>query len=97
MQEVFTWLVIAFCLSQSATFSGLNLAVFSLSRLRLEGAAADGSTAAKRVLALRQDANFTLATILWGNVAVNVLLAPRAWCWTHGLGRRGYPGCKSMS
>jgi len=34
------WLGIALCLSQSAMFSGLNLVVFSLSRLRLEAAAA---------------------------------------------------------
>ena len=34
--SVVVWLGIALCLSQSAIFSGLNLAVFSLSRLRLE-------------------------------------------------------------
>jgi CBS domain containing-hemolysin-like protein len=36
MNEIFIWLGIAFCLSQSAMFSGLNLAFFSLTRLRLE-------------------------------------------------------------
>jgi hypothetical protein len=65
---------IAACLLQSATLSGLNLAVFSVSRLRLETAAEAGEPDAVCVLALRRDANFTLATILWGNVAVNVLL-----------------------
>jgi metal transporter CNNM len=74
MNETLTWLGIAFCLSQSATFSGLNLAVFSLSRLRLEAAASAGNPDAVRVLDLRRDANFTLVTILWGNVAINVLL-----------------------
>lgn len=74
MSELFFWLGIALCLSQSAVFSGLNLAVFSLSRLHLEVAAEGGDGGAKRVLALRQDANFTLSTILWGNVAINVLL-----------------------
>lgn len=69
-----TWLGIALCISQSAIFSGLNLAVFSISRLRLEVAAAAGNAAAGRVLALRRNFNFTLATILWGNVCVNVLL-----------------------
>ena len=54
--------------------SGLNLAVFSASRLRLEAAAHTGDRDAARVLQLRRDANFTLATILWGNVSVNVLL-----------------------
>lgn len=68
------WLGIAFCLSQSAIFSGLNLAVFSLSRLRLEAAADAGDARARRVLELRRDANFTLVTILVGNVAINVLL-----------------------
>jgi metal transporter CNNM len=69
-----TWLGIAVCITQSACFSGLNLAVFSLSRLRLEAAAEAGDEDASRVLALRRDANFTLVTILLGNVAINVLL-----------------------
>jgi metal transporter CNNM len=74
VNHLMTWLGIALCLSQSAMFSGLNLAVFSLSRLRLEAAAAGGDANASRVLALRRDANYALTTILWGNVAVNVLL-----------------------
>ena len=74
MDNMLIWLGIAFCITQSATLSGLNLAVFSLSRLRLEVAAEAGDTDAERVLALRRDANFTLVTILWGNVAINVLL-----------------------
>lgn len=56
-------------------FSGLNLAFFSLTRLRLEiEADEDPGGGASRVLALRQDSNFLLATILWGNVGINVLL-----------------------
>lgn len=74
MSDALLWLGILICLSQSATFSGLNLAVFSLSRLRLEAAAEEGDVRARRVLALRRDANFTLVTILWGNIAINVLL-----------------------
>ncbi|MCC7325543.1 MAG: DUF21 domain-containing protein [Burkholderiales bacterium] len=69
-----TWVGVALCLSQSAVFSGLNLAVFSVGRLRLEVAAAGGDAAAARVLTLRRDPNFLLATILWGNVCANVLL-----------------------
>lgn len=69
-----TWIGIALCISQSAAFSGLNLAIFSISRLRLEVKAAGGSVEADRVLALRRNFNFTLATVLWGNVCVNVLL-----------------------
>jgi hypothetical protein len=74
MNDLFIWLGITLCLSQSAMFSGLNLAVFSLSRLRLEAAAEGGDAHARRVLGLRRDANRTLATILWGNVAINVAL-----------------------
>jgi hypothetical protein len=55
-------------------FSGLNLAFFSISRLRLEVEASRGNIAASKVLALRKDSNFVLTTILWGNVGINVLL-----------------------
>lgn len=72
---VLTWLGIAVCLVQSGMFSGLNLAVFSVSRLRLEVEAAGGSTGARRVLEFRRRSNLVLATILWGNVGINVLLA----------------------
>lgn len=67
------WIGIVFCLSQSAMFSGLNLAFFSLSRLDLE-IEANTSARARRVLAMRRDSNFLLTTILWGNVSINVLL-----------------------
>jgi metal transporter CNNM len=70
-----TWIGILLCLSQSAMFSGLNLGLFSLSKLELEVEAHKGNVRAKRLLGLRQDANFALVTILWGNVGVNVLLA----------------------
>jgi hypothetical protein len=74
VSDAIVWLGIGLCLSQSAIFSGLNLAVFSLSRLRLEAAAAVGDPSARRVLAIRRRSNFALAAILWGNVAINVLL-----------------------
>ena len=73
--RAFAWLGIAVCLSQAAMFSGLNLAIFSVSRLRLEVESAGGNSDAQKVLALRQQSNLTLATILWGNVAVTVLFA----------------------
>lgn len=69
-----TWLLILFCITQSALFSGLNLAVFSISRLRLEVEATGGDQSARNVLNLRQNSNFILTTILWGNVGINVLL-----------------------
>jgi len=72
--EVPIWIGIALCISQAGMFSGLNLAIFSVSRLRLEVEAAGGSRDAQRLLELRRDANLTLSTVLWGNVAINVLL-----------------------
>ena len=74
MTDFFTWFGIVFCLSQSAVFSGLNLAYFNMSRLRLEILVANGDPAAASILQLRRDANFLLTTILWGNVGINVLL-----------------------
>src|SRR5210317_601638 len=75
MNELFVWIGIGFCLTQSAMFSGLNLAFFSLTRLRLEIEAESAPSAgANRVLAMRKDSNFLLTTILWGNVGINVLL-----------------------
>ncbi len=58
--ELFVWLGILFCISQSVTFSGLNLAVFRLSRLRLD----IGNEKAAKVITLRNNSNFTLTTIL---------------------------------
>ncbi len=75
MENFFVWFGIAFCLSQSAMFSGLNLAFFSLTRLRLEiEAETSMKSGAKKVLDMRKDSNFLLTTILWGNVGINVLL-----------------------
>ena len=69
------WTGIALCVTQSAVFSGLNLAIFSVSKLRLEVEAASGNLDAINVLDLRVDSNFTLSTIVWGNVVTNVLIA----------------------
>jgi len=85
-EKIATWIGIAFCLTQSAMFSGLNLAFFSVSRLRLEAEAEQGKPEAKRILRLREDANFLLCTILWGNVSVNVLLAMLSGSVLAGIG-----------
>src|SRR5438105_2102057 len=71
---VLTWAGIALCIAQSGMFAGLNLATFSLSRLRLEIEANAGDPDAVKVRELRRDSNLTLATIVWGNVATNVVL-----------------------
>jgi metal transporter CNNM len=84
--DALSWLGIAVCLTQSAMFSGLNLAFFSIGRLRLEAEAEQGSEGAARILALRNDSNFLLCTILWGNVSVNVLLAMLSESLLAGVG-----------
>jgi metal transporter CNNM len=70
-----TWIGICICVVHSAMFSGLNLALFSVTRLRLEVEVTSGNKAAEKVLRLRRDSHFLLTTILWGNVAFNTLLA----------------------
>lgn len=75
MENMIIWMGIVFCLTQSAMFSGLNLAFFSLTRLRLEIESEHANSfGARTVLSMRKDSNFLLTTILWGNVGINVLL-----------------------
>ncbi len=69
-----TWTGIALCVLQSGSFSGLNLALFGVSALRLQAEAGAGNEDAKRLWELRRDSNFLLTTVLWGNVGTNVLL-----------------------
>ena len=69
-----TWLGIIGCVAQSALFAGLNLAIFSLSQLRLQLEADGGNADAACVLDLRKNSNSVLATVVWGNVSTNVLL-----------------------
>ena len=71
---IWIWLGILACVAQSGVFSGLNLAVFSLSQLRLQLTADAGNADAARVLELRKNSNQVLTTIIWGNVSTNVLL-----------------------
>ncbi len=73
--EIFIWLGILFCALKAATFSGLNLAYFSVPVLRLKILAKQQDPEALKVLKLRSQPNFLLSTILWGNVSYNVLLA----------------------
>lgn len=75
MDDLFIWMGIAVCVTQSAVFSGLNLAFFTISKMELQIEVAKNNINAIRILSLREDSNFLLATILWGNVAVNTLLA----------------------
>ena len=72
LANVFIWRGIALCIIQFVTFPGLNLAIFSVSNFdwRSRRWEADASG----LLALRKKSNLTLASVLWGNVAINVLL-----------------------
>lgn len=70
-----TWLLIFCCILFSGIFSGLTLSLFGLGRLRLESEAEAGDISAIKILKLREDSNFLLSTLLWGNVSVNTLLA----------------------
>ncbi|UCE66696.1 MAG: DUF21 domain-containing protein [Candidatus Zixiibacteriota bacterium] len=72
---IITWIGIGICILHSGMFSGLNLALFGVTRLRLEVEVSGGNKSAERILKLRQDSHFLLTTILWGNVAFNTLLA----------------------
>jgi CBS domain containing-hemolysin-like protein len=75
MNEIITWILIIFCLMQSAIFSGMTIGVFGLGRLRLEIEAEANNKEAIKILQIRRDSNFLLTTLLWGNIAVNVLVA----------------------
>lgn len=75
MQENYVWGGIIICILLSGIFSGLNIGLFGLARLRLESEADAGNIEAQNVLKIREDSNFLLTTLLWGNVSVNTLLA----------------------
>jgi metal transporter CNNM len=80
------WFGVTACVVQSGLFAGLNLAVFSLSLLRLQIEADGGNSDALRVIELRKDANQVLATVIWGNVITNVLLTLLSDSVLTGLG-----------
>jgi hypothetical protein len=65
---------IVVCVAQTGLFAGLNLAIFSLSQLRLQLEADGGNTDAASVLELRKDSNYVLSAVIWGNVSTNVFL-----------------------
>jgi len=70
--SIWIWIGIVACITLSALFAGLNLAIFSLSQLRLQIEADGGNNDAARVLDLRQNSNQVLATVIWGNVGTSV-------------------------
>ena len=72
--SIWIWLGIIASITLSGLFSGLNLAIFTLSQLRLQLEADGGNKDAARVLDLRKNSNAVLATVIWGNVGTNVFL-----------------------
>jgi hypothetical protein len=86
VSSIWIWLGITACVVQSALFSGLILAVFSLSQLRQQLEADGGNADAARVLELRKDSNGVLATVVWGNVSTNVFLTLLSDSVLAGLG-----------
>jgi hypothetical protein len=84
--SIWIWLGIVVCIVQSGLFAGLNLAIFSLSQLRLQLEADGGDKDAARVLELRKDSNGVLSTVIWGNVSTNVFLTLLSDSVLAGLG-----------
>jgi metal transporter CNNM len=84
--SIWIWLGIIACTMLSAVFSGLNLAIFSLSQLRLQIEVDGGNKDAARILELRKNSNQVLATVVWGNVGANVFLTLLSDSILTGLG-----------
>jgi metal transporter CNNM len=86
VSSIWIWLGIIVCVTLSALFAGLNLAIFSLSQLRLQIEADGGNEDAACVLDLRKNSNQVLATVVWGNVGTNVFLTLLSDSVLAGLG-----------
>jgi len=86
ISSIWIWLCIIACITLSALFAGLNLAIFSLSQLRLQIEADGGNKDAACVLDLRKNSNQVLATVIWGNVCTNVFLTLLSDSVLAGLG-----------
>jgi hypothetical protein len=84
--SIWIWIGIIACITLSALFAGLNLAIFSLSQLRLQIEPDGGNKDAARVLDLRKNSNQVLATVIWGNVGTNVFLTLLCVSVLAGLG-----------
>jgi len=84
--SVLIWLCIIASITLSALFSGLNLAIFTLSHLRLQLEADHGNKDATRILDLRNNSNDVLATVIWGNVGTNVFLTLLSGSVLAGIG-----------
>lgn len=86
ISSIWIWLGIITCITLSAMFAGLNLAIFSLSQLRLQLETDGGNKDAARILEMRKNSNEVLATVIWGNVATNVCLTLLSGSVLAGLG-----------
>lgn len=84
--KLLLWAGIAGCLLTTATLSGLTIGMFSVSKIRLSVLASNGDQDAQKILGLRNDSNMLLSTLLWGNMATNVVLTHLADTAITGLG-----------
>lgn len=66
------WVVLIVCVAFSAFFSASETAFSSLNQIRLKSRADDGDTAAARVLAMAEQYDKLLSSILIGNNIVNI-------------------------
>ncbi|HRP02175.1 MAG TPA: hemolysin family protein [Candidatus Kapabacteria bacterium] len=72
---IIEFLILVLLILMSATFSGMTIGVFSLSLTTLEAKAKLGDKRAQKIIPIRKNGSLLLATLLFGNVAVNTAVA----------------------
>jgi len=72
---IIEYFIMTILLLMSATFSGMTIGVFSLSLTTLQAKSKLGDKRAKKIIPLRHNSSLLLATLLFGNVAVNTAVA----------------------
>ena len=89
--HVFALVLLALLLAGSAFFSGSETALFSLPRERLRDLERSRTPAGDRILRLLRDPKLLLATILVGNMAINVLFYSVSYRLVEDAARRVSP------
>lgn len=89
--HVFGLFMLAFLLVASAFFSGSETALFSLPRETLRDLERDRTPAGDRILRLLRDPKLLLATILVGNMGVNILFYSISYRVVEDAARRASP------
>lgn len=78
MKDIGSLVVILICLAGSAFFSGSETAFSTFNRIRMKKLAQDGNKKAQKVLALSEQYDKFISTVLIGNNIVNILLSSLA-------------------